>query len=74
MRADNGEIGKRGVVGLEEVGPIWIWYLKIFINDLLLRQGGMLSEEPVVTQVLKHWLIVLGGTTQVKNTRGKKEM
>lgn len=74
MRADNVEIGKKWVVGLEEEGPIWIWYLKIFIIDLLLRQGGMLSEESVVTQVLKHQLIVFGGTTQVKSTRGKKEM
>lgn len=74
MRADNGEIGKKGGVGLEEVGPIWIWYLKIFINDMLLKQGGMLSEEPVVTQVLKHWLIVLGGTTTSKEHQRKKEM
>lgn len=50
-------------------------YLDIVSKDLynmLLRQGGMLSEEPVVTQVLKHWLIVLGGITTSKDHQRKK--
>lgn len=35
-------------------------------------EGVMLGEEPVVTQVLKHWFVVLGRTITNKEQQKKK--